>query len=217
MFKRSLRHLAVSLALFTPLVSMADVSIKLSDQAEWVVVNGVNTSGNMPLTLNNGEHQLAFRIRTDYRSNGETSLYTSPVQIVTFQAVDDELALELPPIRNKSDEIQFSRKPQFSFTTKSGEPINYTTDVLRKSGLQLGRDFEKEIAEYNLRGEGAALQGAVAIANLPEGIDDNKQSAQDQINEAASSPEIAEQMLEFWYAQADDETKARFKQKLLTE
>ncbi|WP_087025707.1 DUF2057 domain-containing protein [Thaumasiovibrio subtropicus] len=225
MLPRLLRHGTFALAALASFSAAAQVTIALPQHGEWVLVNGVKAPEGQTITVENGWHQLAFRMRTDYRHNGDIELYTSPVQIVTFEAYDQTLDIDLPEIRNPNQARQFSRNPKFTIDDANQLPIAYNTDILTFEGFQIGRNYEQEIAQYNQTGGKAALQQAVAIANLPEGIEDNKQSAQTAVNsnvgENSATPdsesEMVAEMLNFWWDKADIETRAAFKAQISAE
>ncbi len=211
MLPRYLRPATLVMASLFSLSAFAQVTVELPKNGEWVLVNGVNAPDAQSIVVENGQHQLAFRINTDYRQNGDITLYSSPVQIIKFSASDETISIDLPTIRNQNQARSFTRQPTFTLLNAEGNAIAFDTDMLKIEGLQLGRNYEAEIAQYNQGNGPASLKTAVAIANLPVGIEDNKQSAQTAENENL----MAEEMLNFWWQKADEETKSRFKRSIL--
>ncbi|MBR9876427.1 MAG: DUF2057 domain-containing protein, partial [Vibrionaceae bacterium] len=92
----------------------------------------------------------------------------------------------------------------------SGDAIAVKQDKLIKEGMQIGRDYVREVEDYNRTGGVAAIAVAGAMVQpmtLPAEIPDDMKQAR----AAAKADSTAEEMLHFWYQKADAETKARFK------
>jgi len=183
--------------------ALANVKLELPYSAELVLVNGLEADGNDPVLLSNGENQVAFRYQDSYRENGEHQLFKSDVVIMKFSGQDSTYHLELPKLRTAQDTQRFNKSPALTLTDGQGKSIDFQQDKLMKHGLQFGRDLEKEIAQYNLTDKPAALKSAVAITTLPAiaPVGDTKQQGKN----------VAENMLNYWYSQADEATRERFK------
>lgn len=102
----------------------------------------------------------------------------------------------------------------------NGEKITFEQDKLIKSGLQFGRDFEKEIAIYNQSGKAAAVATTAAVAataavptTLPATAAPAATSPKPPVDQQQTR-NVAENMLNYWYEQADEATRARFKAKI---
>ncbi|MDX1301609.1 DUF2057 domain-containing protein [Photobacterium sp.] len=187
--------------------SFAAVNIDLPDSAELILVNGIKAQGNDTLTLNNGQNQIAFRYEGGYRENGEYSIFKSDVIIMAFSGTDTHVSLTLPKLRSSLDGRAFNREPALTLTNNTGTPIAFEQDKLMNSGMQLGRDFEAEIAAYNQTSQPAAVT-SLPIASL---------SAINQSTIVANQAEdgnVAESMLNYWYQQADEATRVRFKARI---
>ncbi|MDV5169151.1 DUF2057 domain-containing protein [Photobacterium rosenbergii] len=202
--------------------SLADVKLDLPHQADLVLVNGVEQDGNDTLTLPNGVNQFAFTYIDSLRENGDDYLYKSDVIIVKFDASDEALKLELPKLRTAQDARKFNKSPKVSLVAANGEKISFEQDKLIKSGLQFGRDFEKEIAVYNQSGKAAAVAATATTAavaataavptTLPATAAPAATSPKPPVDQQTRN--VAENMLNYWYEQADEATRARFKAKI---
>ncbi len=78
--------------------------------------------------------------------------------------------------------------------------------------MQIGRDYVREVEDYNKTG-GVAAVGVVSAAviqpaTLPAKIPADMKQTKPATMKADST---AEEMLHFWYQKADAETQARFK------
>ncbi|PSU34219.1 DUF2057 domain-containing protein [Photobacterium lutimaris] len=194
--------------------SLADVKLDLPYQADLVLVNGVQKSGNDTVTLPNGINQFAFTYVDSLRDNGDDYLYKSDVIVVKFDASDESLKLDLPKLRTAQDARKFDKSPKLSLVSANGETVSFEQDKLIKSGLQFGRDFEKEIAVYNQSGKVAAV--ATSAAAVPVTLPATAPSATSPKPpvDQQQTRNVAENMLNYWYEQADETTRARFKAKI---
>ena len=196
--------------------AFANVEVTLPSNSELVLVNGKESGSTDKLTLENGENQLALRYSGRYQQQGSQTQFSSDVIIMTFTAENTLLTIALPRIRSNSAADAFNRSPKISLKDSSGVDIPFRQDKLIKDGMQLGRDYEKEIFDYNSSSQVAAF-GALAspiaaqvqpnlvqVENVANKANDPKQT--DQINVG--------QMLDFWYQQADEETRKAFKLKI---
>ncbi|KHT58770.1 hypothetical protein RJ45_24820 [Photobacterium gaetbulicola] len=195
--------------------SLADVKLELPYPADLVVVNGVEQDGNDTLTLPNGVNQFAFRYIDSLRENGDDYLFKSDVIIVKFEASDTTLKLDLPKLRTGQDARKFARAPQLALIAADGEKISFEQDKLIKSGVQFGRDFEKEIAIYNQSGKVASVATAATAvpATLPATAQPAATSPKPPVDQQQTR-NVAENMLNYWYEQADEATRERFKAKI---
>ena len=193
------------------LPTLADVRLELPNSAELVLVNGQNADGNEPLVLENGDNQIAFRYKDNYRENGEHQLFKSDVIILTFFGENTDYKLELPSLKSTQETQKFNKHPRFTLEDNQGNQVEFAQDKLIKHGLQFGRDFEAEIAVYNQTDNPAALKTAVAVTTLPEINPANMTSPQTNGKQQPQRTNVAENMLNYWYQQADEATRERFK------
>ncbi|MGL5390005.1 MAG: DUF2057 domain-containing protein, partial [Shewanella sp.] len=216
----------------------ADVNVNLPNNAELLTVNGKQVEKTRHLVLADGMNQLAFRYAAQYRQQAETVRYLSDVIIVKFNASAQTLTLTLPAINSGRDAKKFDESPKLTLLTAQAEAVSFTSDKLIKNGVQLGRDFEHEILQYNLSNQAASI--SVTMNNAPAQSSDasaplsqasvvaptviapviapiaatvNEPSPQTTVANTPSQAEIS-QMLDYWYKQANDTTKASFKAKI---
>ncbi|PTB33533.1 DUF2057 domain-containing protein [Photobacterium phosphoreum] len=190
--------------------SFADVTLNLPQSAELVLINGVNAQGNAPQTLNNGNNQIAFRYDKNYRENGDTHLFRSEVVVMTFAGNDATYTLQLPKISSAYQAQKFNRQPTLHLLAADGSEVAFKHDVLIKDGLQISRNFQQEIAQYNLSKAPAALTSAITANEM--------QRAQQQVIPAEKAGEIDQdyvtKMLNYWYNKADTTTQKQFKKSI---
>ncbi len=205
--------------------TMAEVSLTLPKSAELLVVNGVVTEDQYQLNLEDGSNQLVFKYNTSFRFQGQQKRFTSEAVILTFDSQDSSLVLALPKLRSENDADNFNKKAVLTLTDSSGVAISYKSDLLLKEGIQLGRDYDEEIAVYNSSSSSAALTklvpptAAVTLPTIAVVSGDNQASPSEvtvsQSIQADGKEQInVGQMLDFWYSQADEETRKAFKQRI---
>ncbi|WP_318457019.1 YccT family protein [Photobacterium leiognathi] len=184
--------------------SFANVSLTLPDSADLVLVNGTKAQGNDPLSLKDGDNQIAFRYETNYRENGDTHLFKSEVVIVTFNGKDASYTLSLPKIHSQYEAKAFNKQPHVTITDQQNNDIAIKQDVLIKNGVQIGRDFQQEIAKYNLSGAPAALTSAISVS-VPQ-VQNVAVEKSGKVDQA-----YVTKMLNYWYEKADKTTQDQFK------
>lgn len=240
---------ATALMLGTIQPAMADVHLNLPKNTEVLTVNGKPAVKSDSVILADGINQIAFRYTAQYRQQAETVRYQSNVLIVRFDASAQTLTLTLPTINSARDAKKFDESPKLALLNAQDEAVSFTSDILVKHGIQLGRDFEYEILQYNLSNQPASLNitmnsattlpnNTIAVspttaisANQPPvhqasavkstsliAIESTIATSDDQSSQttSATTPSQAEisQMLDYWYKQANEDTKASFKAKI---
>lgn len=148
---------ATALMLGTVQPVAADVHLNLPKNAEVLTVNGKPAVKSDSLILADGINQIAFRYSAQYRQQTDSVRYLSDVLIVRFDASAQTLALTLPVINSASDAKKFDESPKLTLSNTQGEAVSFVSDKLIKHGIQLGRDFENEILQYNLSNHPASL------------------------------------------------------------
>ncbi|MCL1123612.1 YccT family protein [Shewanella surugensis] len=210
------------LPLFTVLMTLglcfpalADITLKMPYNSDLVLVNGKDASGNEEVTLPNGPSQIAFRYQGNFYQQGQESLFGSDVIIMTFKGFDSTYSLTLPNLRTMNAAQQFNHKPELTLTDKTGNAVAFEQGKLLKEGLQFGRDFETEIANYNQTNQPAALSSLVAVSNTNNTTSNYPaQTTHSSVTTPPNNQINVGQMLDFWYSQADETTKANFKKRI---
>lgn len=248
---------ATALMLVAVQPATADVHLNLPKNAEVLTVNGKPAVKSSDLVLADGINQIAFRYAAQYRQQADSVHYLSDVLIVRFDASAQTLTLTLPAINSARDAKKFDESPKLALLNAQDEAVSFASDKLIKNGIQLGRDFEHEILQYNLSNHPASLNltmntattqasdttapssttalsptaisasqpqihqvPAVASTNLiaPAVMSPTAAAVNDKAQQTtpAITPSQAEisQMLDYWYKQANDNTKASFKAKI---
>ncbi|WP_000803876.1 DUF2057 family protein [Vibrio mimicus] len=203
---KPMQRLSCLLALCFAASASAKVTIDIPDTIDLLVVNGSSPklSGGFfdatkKLELDDGEQQIVFRYSPYFSQGSDRIIIDSDVIIATFDAANQDFTFDMPKYRDAPQATKAIKKMEWQLVDQQGKAIEMRQDRLIKEGIQLGRNFEFETAEYNRKGGIAALTSSIATQPLTQ---------QEASNAAASA---AEEMLHFWYNKADEETKARFK------
>jgi uncharacterized protein YccT (UPF0319 family) len=192
-------------------VAFADVTLKVPDTIDLILTNGEKPqlsggffASSKTVTLPDGENQIAFRYSVNFDKSNDRVTVESDTIIAKFNVSESELGFQLPSYRNEREAKAQIKKLDWALVDQSQQSIAIKQDKLIKEGMQLGRDYQREVEDYNRAGGVAAISTAAIPVNLP--------GAQPvQLPEISASDDTAEEMLHFWYEKADEETKARFK------
>lgn len=94
--------------------------------------------------------------------------------------------------------------------TDKGEQLSVTQDTLPGNGIQIARDYEKEVRKYNHHNGPAAISSQAALLTGPiEGNNENIPSKRYK-NDDPELQATTSEMLKYWYQKADDKTKKQF-------
>ncbi|MFC1519224.1 DUF2057 domain-containing protein [Shewanella sp. 10N.286.52.B9] len=144
------------LVVITSPASFAASVLDIPSSVDVLLLNGQQLDTD-EVTLVEGDNQLLFRYQVNYRDSGMQTQFKSEAVIVKFSASNDTYRLKLPSIRNRNAANSFNKSPQLTLTNSQGLPVEFIQDLLLKDGLQLGRDFELELSQYNLSNKPAAM------------------------------------------------------------
>ncbi|EKG88890.1 hypothetical protein VCHE16_0975 [Vibrio paracholerae HE-16] len=202
-----MQRLTCLLALCFAASASAKVTMEIPDTIDLLVVNGSSPkfsggffNATKKLELDDGEQQIVFRYSPYFSQGNDRIIIDSEVVIATFDAANQELRFDMPKYRDAPQATKAIKTMQWQLLDQQGKAVELRQDRLIKEGMQIGRNFEFETAEYNKKGGVAALTSSMAVQPI----------AQQEISNATAMA-AAEEMLHFWYNKADTETKARFK------
>ena len=208
-------------------MSFAASVLELPNTVEVKVFNGKAYEGNDDIALVEGQNQIVFRYVVNYRDSGMQTQFNSSAIVLTFDADDAQYQLTLPSIRNKNAASQFNREPKVNLSSNQSDSTPHQIDVLRKSGIQIGRDYAEEMLSYNQTQQVAAVAAFAPAITVPA-----VKATAVKVTEATPPAAVASQlkvvtpktiaedqaeiseMLDYWYNKANPDTKAKFKAKI---
>ncbi|EGR0667742.1 DUF2057 domain-containing protein [Vibrio vulnificus] len=207
-----IKPLTCLLAMSISGMATAAVTLHVPDDVTLFVANGqkAKLSGSLfasskTIELPNGENQIVFQYEPYFSQGNDRIGVESNVMIAKFSATDTDLNFELPKYRDHRVAEQEIKQMQWQLVDEQGAAVTKSEDKLVKSGMQIGRDYAREAADYNQTGGIAAIGTTVSVATIkPEPVAGVEAKVK-------AGDNTAEEMLHFWYDKADDATKARFK------
>ncbi|MCG6285567.1 DUF2057 domain-containing protein [Vibrio vulnificus] len=207
-----IKPLTCILAMSISGLATAAVTLHVPDDVTLFVANGqkAKLSGSLfasskTIELPNGENQIVFQYEPYFSQGNDRIGVESNVIIAKFSANDTDLNFELTKYRDHRVAEQEIKQMQWQLVDEQGAAVTKSEDKLVKSGMQIGRDYAREAADYNQTGGIAAIGTAVSVATI------KTEPVADVETKVKAGDNTAEEMLHFWYDKADEATKARFK------
>ncbi|GLR09777.1 hypothetical protein COO59_01220 [Mixta theicola] len=183
-------------------------TLRLDPNIDLLVLDGRKISGSLlkgadGLELDNGEHQLLFRVEKvldTSHGNAKRSYISAPL-IVTFVANVKSISIRLPALESLRDRRQFDKNSAFILVDEKGRPVESRRDRLPLlDGPQT--DLEKALMAYNRNGQ---------VASVPRFAQQPPLSMhQDKFPvDALGANMPAERLLQLWFHQVDSATRQR--------
>jgi uncharacterized protein YccT (UPF0319 family) len=181
-------------------------TLKLASDIDLLVLDGRKISGSLlkgaeGLELEQGQHQLLFRVEKSLNKDAQksTSWSSSPL-IVTFTTQASAITITLPPLMTVAQGKAFDKHPEFQLLNEHGAVIESQQDRLL---THAGTNYEQVMVIYNLKGNVASVPRFAQphTSGTPSGTD-----GQDY----ASGNLPGGRILQLWYQQVDSATRQRF-------
>lgn len=207
--KYSFSLLVISTFISLP-IAHAAVTIKLPSNTEPLLLNSLPIN-EQQVTTENGTQQIVFKYLGSYRQQGQRQGFTSDPVIVTFTGQDTNYTIALPTIDSAKDANKFNQSPSIIIHDESDKSVDYRIDTLTKDGIQLGRNYQQEIKAYNLTSAPAAVLFTKNNAQPLASSSSPQITTMDKLN--TEQIDVGK-MLDFWYQQADEQTRKAFKARI---
>lgn len=197
-------------------VQVFATTLRLANDIDLLVLDGKKVSSSLlrgaeSIELENGLHQVVFRVeKTVNTNNHESRLFTSVPLIATFNTQRiGQVNFSLPPLDTQKDADQFNATPHIALLDGNATPIPVKLDILEIITHSNGIDYETDTERYNKAGKYASLPHfATLMAD-----DSTLLSGVSELDiPPAQSQNLTEQHLKYWYQQADPATRDRFMQ-----
>ena len=108
-------------------------------------------SANNSIQIEDGHNQLAVTVGQIVFEDGKRRKFDSQPLILEFSAAKDaELTLSYNKLRTIEEAKAFERDPKVTLLDDHGNTVEFSMTQLRKGGMQGFRDYEREVADYNL-------------------------------------------------------------------
>nr|WP_318382117.1 DUF2057 family protein [uncultured Enterobacter sp.] len=189
-------------------------TLRLSTDIDLLVLDGKKVSSSLlrgadSIELDNGPHQLVFRVEKNLRQTPhEQRLYISPPLIASFDTrAISQVNFDLPRIETQRESENFTASPVVALLDGKAAPIPVRLDILAITGNAKSPDYEQETERYNKQGKHASLRQFA-----PMMADDSTLLSGVSELDVPPSQTLTEQRLRYWYQQADSQTRDRFMQ-----
>ncbi len=203
----------VMLATLVP-ATVAATTLHLAGDIDLLVLDGKKVSGSFlrgadSIELDNGPHQLVFRVEKNLvTASQDKALYISPPLIITFDTRNiTQVNISLPRIETEKESQQFDATPRVQLLDGSAAPIPAKLDVLAVNNGANGVDYEWDTERYNKANNKASAPEFVTLMADDSALLSNTSELDRPV---AHSQTLTEQRLKHWYLQADNDTRTRF-------
>lgn len=157
-------------------------------------------------------HQVVVRVSEIVRAGSDRTLFESDPIVVTFQGANEDIIISAPRLEDERDVVGFKNNPVISVKTRSGTAVQTKQEYLKQEGFLPNVNLVENLSDYNASGSVASVS-AFATATLPAAVPTATAGGKVQKNKITVQGEnAAEQMLQYWFQQADKETQQRFLQ-----
>lgn len=203
-------------ALISISMPAAATTLKLSPDIDLLVVDGKKMTGSLlkgadSLELDGGQHQLLFKVTKTLHSGQHAQTYVSLPLIATFNTQKiSQVAIEIPRIENDRDAQRFDKTLNYLVVDKGGNALPFKQDVLHPDSVTFNADLEKVMTDYNRQNRPASVPTFVQTnaGNAP--VSPQANSPLNAPTVTLKGENVSEQMLQYWFQQADKETQKRF-------
>ena len=155
-------------------------------------------------------HQVVVRVGEIVRSGSDRTLFESDPIVVTFQGSNEDIQISAERLSNERDVENFKANPKITVKTASGVEIPTKQEYLKQEGFLPNVNLVENLSDYNSSGAPAAVT-SFATATMPATVATVGSNGKVQKGKVTVQGEnAAEQMLQYWYQQADKETQQRF-------
>lgn len=202
-------------ALLTSTASFAGV-VTGSSNVEFLAIDGKKANQSLlketrSFNVNASQtHQVVVRVAEIVRAGSDRNLFESDPIIVTFQGSNEDIVISAPRLENERDADKFKRDPKISLKTAAGADIASKQEYLKQEGFLPGANLIENLSNYNASGAVASVP-SFASAGLPVAAPTAVSGGKVAKGKVTVQGEnAAEQMLQYWFQQADKETQQRF-------
>lgn len=210
------KNLVLSLTLLTITHSAsADNTLHLGDGVNLIAVNGKELNSesffgdSSQYRLPNGINQILVNYTAEIKKGSDYELESSNASVILFKIKDAIIHLQAPEIKRLKDLSTFEEGQNWILRDGVGKPLPFKSNLIKRSGFQLSRDYEQELEDFNKTNSQAALPQKNIFSNsqINTQITNHVKN-----NKNISKENIAAQMLIYWYNQADERTRESFKE-----
>jgi hypothetical protein len=201
----------------------AVVELELPENMFAVAINGENTKIQEVVSLPDGVNQVVVQFQgllARGHFDDDANMAYSDVFVIKFNATNQTLKMDIPRIKRSLDLEKFNRESNIRILDLTGRAIEYYIGKLEKDGFQLFREYGKELEDFNKTNSPAAFSMSRTFSKGVEARSTGNSNDQQTVSRATvsgtesirqqHSDNMAEEMLKYWYQQADEATRIKF-------
>jgi uncharacterized protein len=200
----------------------ADTTLEIPDKIKIMVLNGKKVKYHDTLPVSTGINQIVVQFQGEVGSSfdDDAEIGYSEVFVIKFEANTLPLKMVIPKIKRSRDLDRLNNTANIKILDAGGQMIPTEIAILEKEGVQILRDFEKEIHAFNETDSPAAVNASPPVSKIKTSpassskpITALKPAPKKQVTRTPeiNQSNVAESMLMYWYNQADEETRNKFK------
>ncbi|MDX5627334.1 MULTISPECIES: DUF2057 family protein [unclassified Brenneria] len=208
----------ITACLFISVISAPAIAItlKLDQNIDLIVVDGQKVSSTIlkgadSLELDNGQHQLLFKVVKDIRTiNNVRTTYTSPALIAAFNAQNlASVSFKLPSLETSQERKNFDQQAHYQLIDERQQIIPTRVDILNVTDDELTQKIEEKMSEYNSAKHRASVAqfAAIMTSTNDDLLEDGPVT--DKLDAPTASSTLFS-IMQYWFQKADKETQQRF-------
>lgn len=208
----------ITACLFISVISAPAIAItlKLDQNIDLIVVDGQKVSSTIlkgadSLELDNGQHQLLFKVVKDIRTiNNVRTTYTSPALIAAFNAQNlASVSFKLPSLETSQERENFDQQAHYQLIDERQQIIPTRVDILNVTDDELTQKIEEKMSEYNSAKHRASVAqfAAIMTSTNDDLLEDGPVT--DKLDAPTASSTLFS-IMQYWFQKADKETQQRF-------
>ncbi len=186
----------------------AEVKLVLPDSIDLLVVNGAQPKiekvflSDKSVVLPDGVNQIVFKYEPLVKTNDGMRRVYSDIIVSKFNQTGSTLKFELPNYRRFSQAQKEIKNLKWKLVDEAGDQVELTNDVLRVSGVQIGRNFVQDALEYNQSGGTAAIP--VVSYSYEKALTAESKQVGTEDSEAITQ-------LKLWYLKSSEQERKAFR------
>lgn len=203
----------VSSALLASSVSFAGV-VTGSSNIDFLAIDGQKADKSVlkqkrSFTIDEKQtHQVVVRVSEIVRAGSDRVLFESDPIVITFQGSSEDVVISAPRLDTESAAERFKKAPVVTVKTASGSELSTKQEYLKQEGFFPSMNIIETLSDYNASGSVASVK-AFATSAMPAALPGFAgKVAKGKI--VVQGENVSEQMLQYWFQQADKETQQRF-------
>ena len=197
----------------------ADVTLEIPQKITIVAENGKNTQINKRASLPDGDNQIVVQFQGELSrkyADEDAEFEYSDTFVVRFNASNQPLEMVTPRIKRLSELEKWNKGPDIRILDSVGRDLDIRIARLEKDGIQIFRNYETELEVFNKTGSPAALDTLFPLSkdSVSSTAPVTAKVSPKHQSQPQGKADMAEDMLEYWYRQADEEARVRFQQRI---